>query len=252
MPEPRRSDIHPVLWDRLRWLRLPPEIAAARRASPEERSRSLVEWRVRRYEQAAASGDRFAAGGLKDDAAARLRAWSRLLRRNQAAPEDRRRWWESWLDASDLVIWSAEGVLVLLAIGAIIVVGELMVIAIAAAGLLLWRWRPRGRLFRALSRRHCPDCRYDLRGLEAGLDPAALGRDIGPRACPECGAAWPLLPPPPPVEHAIPSATPWILKATPACGLLQHRWRPQMTAHAVPQCLRKCAAPLPHASALRG
>lgn len=53
--------------------------------------------------------------------------------------------------------------------------------------------RPRRRL----GARCCPDCGYDLRGAPAGIDPAVLGVDVGPRWCPECGGFWPLVPPAP-------------------------------------------------------
>jgi hypothetical protein len=59
------------------------------------------------------------------------------------------------------------------------------------------RRRVRGRLRLALSRRCCPDCGYDLRGLDAALPPSMLGgTDVGPDLCPECGSPWPLVPPP--------------------------------------------------------
>lgn len=50
--------------------------------------------------------------------------------------------------------------------------------------------------------RHCPDCGYDLAGIHADppLDPETLGISIGPRNCPECGALWPLVPPPVPAS----------------------------------------------------
>jgi hypothetical protein len=46
--------------------------------------------------------------------------------------------------------------------------------------------------------RHCPDCNYDLSASHADppLDPESLGINLGPRHCPECGALWPLVPPP--------------------------------------------------------
>lgn len=49
------------------------------------------------------------------------------------------------------------------------------------------------RLDRALAERTCPDCEYNLAGITDGV---RLGTDLLPRVCPECGASWPLLPPP--------------------------------------------------------
>jgi hypothetical protein len=47
-----------------------------------------------------------------------------------------------------------------------------------------------------LVKRVCPDCRYDLSALPDGVRPAELsGVKVGPARCPECGGAWPLVPP---------------------------------------------------------
>lgn len=45
----------------------------------------------------------------------------------------------------------------------------------------------------------CPSCGYDLRALACPI-PLTLtgGVDLGPARCPECGSAWPLVPPPVP------------------------------------------------------
>lgn len=81
--------------------------------------------------------------------------------------------------------------------GAMVFAG-LLIAAVGAMAL-----SPRTRL--ALARYHagsgrCPDCRYDLAGLPdaVGVN-AAAGLRTGPRRCPECGAGWPLIPPPVPV-----------------------------------------------------
>lgn len=42
----------------------------------------------------------------------------------------------------------------------------------------------------------CPDCGYSLVGVRPGIPIERAGLDAGPRACPECGCAWPLVPPP--------------------------------------------------------
>ncbi len=79
-----------------------------------------------------------------------------------------------------LSIWIAVGVLILLPIAA-------------------WRndrrWR-RAHLARTSQSRLC-GCGYDTTGVPSDLpEVEALGVIIGPRLCPECGAAWPLIPPP--------------------------------------------------------
>lgn len=62
--------------------------------------------------------------------------------------------------------------------------------------------RTRLRLARHQAREgHCPDCGYDLTGLPDAIGPERTGGiRSGPRACPECGAGWPLIPPPVPVR----------------------------------------------------
>ncbi len=54
------------------------------------------------------------------------------------------------------------------------------------------------RIWRRALARRCPDCNYDLSASHADppLDPQARGINLGPRHCPECGALWPLVPPP--------------------------------------------------------
>lgn len=42
----------------------------------------------------------------------------------------------------------------------------------------------------------CPDCRYGLTGVPPAIPVDRAGLDSGPQACPECGCAWPLVPPP--------------------------------------------------------
>lgn len=50
-------------------------------------------------------------------------------------------------------------------------------------------------LRRTLRDRCCPDCGYDLVTVKPAFEPSML-HVIGPRACPECGSPWPLVPPP--------------------------------------------------------
>jgi hypothetical protein len=50
-------------------------------------------------------------------------------------------------------------------------------------------------LQRTLRNRCCPDCGYDLVTVKPAFEPSML-HVIGPRACPECGSPWPLVPPP--------------------------------------------------------
>ncbi len=42
----------------------------------------------------------------------------------------------------------------------------------------------------------CPDCGYGLTGVPSAIPTERIGLDVGPSACPECGCAWPLVPPP--------------------------------------------------------
>jgi len=68
-------------------------------------------------------------------------------------------------------------------------------------GLPILAWRTnrrwlRARLERANETRVC-GCGYDTSGVPSDLpDVEALGVIVGPRICSECGAAWPLVPPP--------------------------------------------------------
>lgn len=78
----------------------------------------------------------------------------------------------------------------------------LAVPVVLIAWLIHRRATQRGLLVRlnlALGGRCCPACGYDLSGSVPAIPPEDLeGQWIGPRRCPECGAAWPLLPPPVP------------------------------------------------------
>jgi hypothetical protein len=69
------------------------------------------------------------------------------------------------------------------------------------------RFRPRWRrthfvilseqehLADCLARRICPDCAYPLNSLPPAIDAIPeRGLELGPRACPECGVKWPLVP----------------------------------------------------------
>lgn len=69
----------------------------------------------------------------------------------------------------------------------------------------IWAWQSdlgpfRGlmharRLRRSLNDRRCCDCGYSLEGAVPGIPIGTAGVNVGPRACPECGCAWPLVPP---------------------------------------------------------
>jgi len=67
----------------------------------------------------------------------------------------------------------------------------LVVIGIAVAGVCIYgrRLNMRRRLLDSLRQRLCPTCQYDLSKIEN----LSGGGKIGPRMCPECGAAWPLV-----------------------------------------------------------
>jgi hypothetical protein len=52
------------------------------------------------------------------------------------------------------------------------------------------------RKSRCLSDRICPECGYELGGHADGVEAAMIGGvRVGPAKCPECGVAWPLVPP---------------------------------------------------------
>lgn len=53
------------------------------------------------------------------------------------------------------------------------------------------------RLRTSLAEGRCPDCRYPLRETNPAFGKHAPLAAAGPPACPECGTAWPLIPPPP-------------------------------------------------------
>jgi rRNA maturation protein Nop10 len=60
-------------------------------------------------------------------------------------------------------------------------------------------FRPRRGVLAGIILRHatCPDCGYRLAETQPAFPPAeCLGVWFGPRACPECGSAWPMIPPP--------------------------------------------------------
>ncbi len=50
-------------------------------------------------------------------------------------------------------------------------------------------------LFRRLRRGRCPSCMYSLHSLDAVTPDRTAGIPIGPERCPECGLAWPMVPP---------------------------------------------------------
>ena len=63
-------------------------------------------------------------------------------------------------------------------------------------GAIIFRILHRPHLRRAAAG-HCPDCNYDLTASPRPFPPSGLeGFDVGPARCAECGAYWPLIPPP--------------------------------------------------------
>ncbi len=83
-------------------------------------------------------------------------------------------------------------------LGAAILVGWIMVLPFAAVLMPLfvleWHRRrsERARAERA-ERPTCPGCGYDLSGLADALPREWVVGSSGPRRCPECGEAWPLV-----------------------------------------------------------
>ncbi|CAG1005443.1 hypothetical protein PHYC_03231 [Phycisphaerales bacterium] len=63
--------------------------------------------------------------------------------------------------------------------------------------LILYFHRGRQSAADVLARRICPDCGYRLFDLRCEINLDEIhGLWIGPRACPECGSPWPMVPPP--------------------------------------------------------
>lgn len=73
-----------------------------------------------------------------------------------------------------------------------------MALASVAIALTIIGWRSHQQFWTlklTLTRRQCPDCRYDLTRSRSAIDPVLLNDTcVGPQTCPECGAPWPLLP----------------------------------------------------------
>lgn len=95
-----------------------------------------------------------------------------------------------YLFTTSRAVWLGSG-------SGLLVLGIVMAI-VAVLIYALVRWR-RGRRTPAekLKESICMDCGYSL----AETKPAIAAKDldglwVGPRACPECGAPWPMLPPP--------------------------------------------------------
>lgn len=59
------------------------------------------------------------------------------------------------------------------------------------------------RLVGSVAAKRCCNCQYPLAGVPDAIPSRILqGVEVGPRRCPECGAPWPLVPPPTLAEHA--------------------------------------------------
>lgn len=138
-----------------------------------------------------AGADRFAA-----DLRIRLKQWPGLLHEPREAPEPYSD--SMWLDTPFKTAYA--GLLLIASAFAFsgLTLGMVAMGLSFAAVVFVRRSSLHSRLASALSHRHCPDCGYSLRGVPSGLDPDLFdGPDPGPKRCPECGVAWPLLPPPP-------------------------------------------------------
>ena len=114
---------------------------------------------------------------------------------------------------ASLVTWGARGyvrgggiVSFVVAAALLLLLGPIAGFAIVLVIMLMGELARRTstpRVARALLRGRCGDCGYQL------LQPEEIREDIchyhpGPRRCPECGVAWPLVPPPAPGEGAPP------------------------------------------------
>ncbi len=82
---------------------------------------------------------------------------------------------------------------------ATVVLGVIGLALLIVAGMLD---RGRRAIVASTAERSCSECGYDLSGCDTPIPPAALESFwIGPRLCPECGAAWPMLPPRAPADR---------------------------------------------------
>jgi len=110
-----------------------------------------------------------------------------------AAAAKRETFGRGWMVIVALCVWLA------LLLVATMAVGWIMALPFAAvlAPVLVLEWHrrrsDRARRERA-ERPTCPRCGYDLSGLGDDLPREWVVGSSGPRRCPECGEAWPLVP----------------------------------------------------------
>jgi hypothetical protein len=129
----------------------------------------------------------------------RLRVWAREL---HAAPSREQSW--PYLTARPFYTLLFTGAYALLFLAMLVLRASgytLLVIVSASIGVLVADLSAIKRLVRrarrALENGDCPDCGYELSGARGFVLPDAEGDlNLGPPRCPECGAPWPLLPPP--------------------------------------------------------
>jgi hypothetical protein len=104
-----------------------------------------------------------------------------------------------------VVLWAAFAGVVLVQGGIATMVALSLVVALGVLVTIAAR-RSHRRYFwnywRALEMGFCPGCGYDLSGLSHLESRGSTLRDVGPERCPECGAPWPLVPPPVPTKDA--------------------------------------------------
>lgn len=131
--------------------------------------------------------------------------WSETLRRWRSGALERRHW---SVDPRPVLLQTLLGLLLVGTlmlcavmkppIGVFLAVAGLVSI-VEAVGIKRCRGFLRDRIAGAVECRACPDCGYSLEGAaDRPTDAAALAAWPGPRRCPECGAPWPLIPPPAP------------------------------------------------------
>jgi hypothetical protein len=179
------------LWDTLVELRLPRPAAFG--FTPRTIREKRCQLRTARYDAAASAG--LVDPTLADDFGERRMRWEFNLETPQKPPVDRPRkdwsWWDFlWLGWDEMFILAS-----LVAAVAFAVAG--LVLLAVWIPLHMLRFIRRTRCRKAIHRCLCPDCSYDLHGVPDAIQPDSLdGRHVGPAKCPECGAPWPLLPPP--------------------------------------------------------
>lgn len=176
-------------WDRLLWLSDERLASIWRHGDTDDEVRRRV--RVERVEEALAQARADPFVGLLwlgDDLVRRRARWAHL----HPTPGTRRR------RAFGRSRWRLGIALAVAALSAILA-AVFWFMAFGLAALLLvvpFSWRRDEEDPASFDMDRCPDCGYGLNGVPDAIPAERVGAGTGPGACPECGAPWPLVPPP--------------------------------------------------------